>query len=189
MSKKQQEPDIIKQLRKSQFKVIDVQKLTIRDLRKECIARGAKFEDIINHDIYFLNSYIEDNMFKQPDYSLVDDFDVWMENELRLHGNDDLIHPKLRLGYIGGNDDDDEKKPPKEKIIKEKKPPREKTSNGLFKGTKKAYVYELQARGKTIEQTIVKVKRKFPDAIDKSIKIWYNKAKKLNNGKGSKKKG
>ena len=66
----------------------------------------------------------------------------------------------------------------KEKVVKEKKEPRKKDANGLFQGTKKSYTYELQKKGKTLDQVITKVTRKFPDAQTKSIRIWFNKSKK-----------
>lgn len=151
--------------------------LTYKGIQKECIIRGMDFIDIITLDFWGLSNWLVENAMRKTDESLLDKYDDWMEAKLRKRGATDFIHPTLRMGYVK-RDEEGEIKPKKEKVIKEKKAPREKDSNGLFKGTKKSYTYELQKRGKTLEQTMIKVKRKFPDAQDKSIRIWFNKSKK-----------
>jgi hypothetical protein len=148
--------------------------LTYKDLKIECIIRGMNFNEVVKSDFFYLANWLSQNISRGKNQNLLDQFDDWVESQIR---DKDLIHPSLRLGYIQ-RDEDDLPKPKKEKIVKEKKPPREKDSRGLFKGTMKSYTYLLQEKGKTLEQVTLKVTRKFPNAKPKSIKIWFNKAKK-----------
>ena len=59
---------------------------------------------------------------------------------------------------------------------KPKKPKKEKDDNGLWKGTKKSYVFELTYKGLPIDRIIRRVQKKFPDAKEKSIQQWYRAA-------------
>jgi len=151
--------------------------LDYKQMKIEAIIRGMPFFDVINSSFFSLSNWLVKNAMKPKNLELLDQFDDYIEKELKERGRYELIHPSLRLGYVKRDDEGEiQIKQPKEK--REKKPPREKEANGLFKGTKKAYTYKLQASGKTLEQTIEKVTRKFPDAQEKSIRIWYNKSKK-----------
>lgn len=153
--------------------------LTYKDLKRECVARGMPFTEVTGATFPHLTNWLLTNILRKKDDNLLIEYDNYIEDILREKGQNDLIHKSLRLTYLG--EDLDEKgetikrqpKPPKEK-----KAPKERTQSGLFKGTKKAYTEQLFERGKTLEQTIIKVCRKFPDAKEKSIKIWYNKFKK-----------
>ena len=60
---------------------------------------------------------------------------------------------------------------------KNKKPKAEKDSFGHVKGTKKQYTWELTKRGYDIERITRRVKKKFPDANEKSISLWFRSAK------------
>ena len=152
--------------------------LTFKDIKVECIIRGIDFIDVITYDFWGLSNWLVENALRPKDESLLDKYDDWLDAKLaKRPKGEELIHPTLRLGYVK-RDEGGEVKVKKEKEVKEKKAPREKDGNGLFKGTKKSYTFELQKRGKTLDQTMVKVKRKFPDAVDKSIRIWFNKSKK-----------
>lgn len=159
--------------------------LTYKDLKKECIQRGMPFLDVLSGDFPRLTHWLLNNLHRPFDDTLLDGFDDYQDNILKANGKQELIHTSLRLGYLGERDES-EPVVKKDKTIKEKKPPREKTEGGLFKGTKKAYTFELQLKGKTVQEVIIKVKRKFPDAVEKSIKIWYNKSKKLNGAQDKK---
>jgi hypothetical protein len=153
--------------------------LTYKDLKKECIQRGMPFIDVLSGDFPRLTHWLLNNLHKTFNSDLLDEFDDFQEKILKENGKTELIHNSLRLGYLGERDDA-EPVVKKDKVIKEKKAPREKTEGGLFKGTKKAYTFDLQIKGKKLEEVLIKVKRKFPDAVDKSIKIWFNKSRKLN---------
>lgn len=153
--------------------------LTYKDLKREVVIRGMPFSDVLNGTFPHLSHWLLNNSHKPIDDNLLEQFDNYQDNILRDLGKPELIHSSLRLGYLGEKDDS-EPVIKKVKEPKEKKPPREKNSSGLYKGTKKAYTFELQQKGKTLEQVTIKVKRKFPEAKDKSIKIWFNKSKKAN---------
>ena len=82
------------------------------------------------------------------------------------------------MGFIGEKDEEGNIKSKKriKGIEKPKKPKRERDTNGLYKGTKKSYTYELAQKGFSIERITRRVKKKFSDASDKSITIWYRNA-------------
>lgn len=151
--------------------------LTYRDLKIACIVRGMPFDDVLKADFFRLSNFVQNNVLVSQNMSLLDDYDDYLESTLKERGQTDLIHNSLRLGYVK-KEGDDEYIPKPAKVKAEKKPIREKDSNGLFKGTMKSYTYELQKKGKTLPQTLTKVLRKFPDAKEKSVKIWFNKSKK-----------
>lgn len=151
--------------------------LTYRDLKIACIVRGMPFDEVLKADFFRLSNFVQNNVLVSQNMSLLDDYDDYLESVLKERGQTDLIHNSLRLGYVKKEGDDDYVPKPL-KVKTEKKPAREKDSNGLFKGTMKSYTFELQKKGKTLPQTLVKVLRKFPEAKEKSVKIWFNKSKK-----------
>lgn len=160
--------------------------MTYRDLKKAVISRGMPFKDVINGSFFNLNNWLNSNYDNKIDKGLLNKFDDWLEDSLlEKKGNEILIHPTLRLSYVG----DRGPEPKKEKTDKPKKPKRkrEKTSDGIFKGTKKALTYKYAKRGYEVNRVVTKVKRKYSDASEKSIKIWYKKAMKLyeKEGKGN----
>ena len=57
-----------------------------------------------------------------------------------------------------------------------KKPKKEKNELGLWKGTKKAYTFELTLKGYDLERVTRRVLKHFPEANEKSIKQWYKAA-------------
>lgn len=151
--------------------------LTYKDLKIGCIIRGMPFIDVLRADFFKLSNFIQSNILVKQNLDLLDEYDDWLEAKLRRKGADEMIHSSLRLGYVK-KDEDDEYIPKAKKEVKEKKAPRKKDDNGLYQGTMKSYTYELQKKGKTVEQVITKVTRKFPQALPKSVKIWFNKSKK-----------
>jgi len=153
--------------------------LTYKELKKECIIRGKPFPEIVRGDFPNLSNWLLIYHANPIDETLLEKYDNWVEDELNKLGSEYLIHPSLRLSYVGARSDDDTAdKLVKSKTVKIAKVAKEKDSSGLYKGTKKSYTFELQQKGKTIQQTIIKVLRKFPDAKEKSIKIWFNRARK-----------
>jgi len=154
---------------------------TFKELKKNCISRGLEFEKALSYDFPNLSNWLLKNAHVKETEELLDLYDDWLEAKLRADGNDYLVHPSLRFRYMGSKDEDsDEEKPikkEKEKVVKVK---REKDVSGLYKGTKKQYTFDLQRNGKTIDQVLTKVIRKFPDAKEKSIKIWFNRSRKEN---------
>lgn len=150
----------------------------LKDLQRECIMRGMDFEEMVKCSIMKLQSWLIDNFEKAKDRNLLTEFDIWMDRILYGGGNGDLVHPMLNLGHYS----DQETGTIKEKRIKGIRKDvikKKRTQDGIFQGTKKAYTYELCKQGKSKEETIDLVMEKFPEAKEKSIGIWYNRAKKL----------
>lgn len=153
---------------------------TYKDLKREAVIRGMPFPDATGAGIPQLIHFI-DNSENKPDISLVDKYDEWADQQLAQLGYEkgkELRHPNLRLGFIGEKDADGKviKQKRIKGIQKPKKPKRERDSNNLYKGTKKSYTFELAQKGYSLERVSRRVKKKFPDASDKSIKIWYKNA-------------
>lgn len=151
--------------------------LKYRDIKRMAVERGMPFPEVVSSDFYGLVSFIDSEESKKPDPSLVLQFDLWLEGILKERGADYLIKPSLRLSYISDDmrQGAKEKKPAKEKVVKEKKI-REKDGNNLVKGTKKSYTFKLAKAGFSLERVKRRVLKKFPDASEKSIIIWYRKA-------------
>ena len=151
---------------------------TLKDIRRQAIALGIPFPDVINKDIWALISYINQSN-NTPDPSRIDEYDNWIDthfDEIGIPKNDPIRHPHLRLGYIGEKDEEGNiikrKKIPGIKKNKYKKP-RERDENNLIKGTKKSYTWELTKKGLNLERVIRRVLKKFPDANEKSIRLWH----------------
>jgi hypothetical protein len=155
-----------------------------RDLKREAVIRGMPFPDVVEADFNRLYSFI-DNSDNKPDISLIDKFDDWVDIQLENAGYPkgcSVRSPRLRLGFLGDEVEVGKrvsKRVPG--IPKPKKEKRAKDENGLFRGTKKSYTYELTKRGYTLDRVIRRVKKKFPDASDKSINIWFRNCAKDNN--------
>lgn len=150
--------------------------MTYRDIKKLAISTGCPFPEIINGDFYRLVGYIDSNRAKKPNPELIPQFDDWLENILRERGCDYLVKPSLRLSYV--SDEKRKELENKPKVVKEKvkKEPTERDENNLLKGTKKSYTFELAKKGFSFERVKRRVLKKFPDASEKSLKIWYKKA-------------
>lgn len=151
--------------------------LKYRDIKRMAVERGMPFPDVVSSDFYGLVSFIDSEQSKKPDPSLVLQFDIWLEGILRERGANYLIKPSLRLSYISDEmREGASKKPIKEKPVKVEKKVREKDPNNLLKGTKKSLTFELAKKGFSLERVKRRVLKKFPDASEKSIIIWYRKA-------------
>lgn len=155
---------------------------TYKDLKREAIIRGMPFPDATGAGVQDLIRFIN-NSENTPDVSLIDKYDEWADQQLAQLGYEkgkELRHPNLRLGFIGEKDSEGNivKHKRIKGIPKPKKPKRERDENNLYKGTKKSYTFELAKKGFSLERVTRRVKKKFPDASDKSIKIWYRNASK-----------
>lgn len=154
--------------------------MTYKDLKRHVVVRGMPFEEVVNGTSPSLTNWLYNNRDKSIDPTLLDSYDDFIDSKLRESGAEDLIHPQLRLGYIGERDDEGKTtKTKRVKGIKKQKRKKEKTKDGIFKGTKKALTFEFQQKGKTLKSTIRRVLKVFPDASEKSIKIWYKKSARL----------
>ena len=162
--------------------------MTYRDLKRKAIVLGMPFPDACAAGVFDLIGYIERSTNK-PDKSLIDQYDDWMDKQLENIGyskDDPLRNSKLRLGFLGEEGENGQRKSKRVPGIKkprEKKPPRERDEFNLIKGTKKSYVWELTEKGFDIDRIIRRMKKKFPEANEKSINLWYRMAKRNINGK------
>lgn len=160
--------------------------LRYRDMKKECVIRGMDFDKVIEGSIPGLTNWLRAHFNNTSQYELLDIFDDYQENLIKGFlkekgkNEDFLIHPSLRLGYIAEKDEDGNviKRKRVKTIVKKKKHKRERTSQGIFSGTKKALTYQLQKEGLDKKEVVKKVLEEYPDASIKSIGIWFNKSRK-----------
>lgn len=154
--------------------------MSYKDIKRNCVVRGMPFQEVVDSTIPGLSNWLHHNVNNEIKPHLLDDFDDWVENLLRERGSEDLIHPQLRLGFIGEKGDDGEvTKTKRVKGIKKKKKKREKTADGIFKGTKKALTFQLQQDGVSMADAVTQVMEEYPDASEKSIKIWWKKSRRM----------
>lgn len=156
--------------------------MTYKDLKRQAIILGMPFPDACKSSIFGLIGYINHSN-NTPDTSLIDQYDEWVDKQLEDIGyekDDPLRSSRLRLGFLGEEKENGERKSRRIPGIKKQKPrktPKERDEFNLVKGTKKSYTFELANKGFSLERTIRRVKKKFPEANDKSINLWYRKAK------------
>lgn len=169
-------------------------KLKYKDLKRECVIRAMDFDKVISGTVPSLSNWLRNHFIDTIHYELLNDFDNYRENLIRetmeARGEDPgvMLHPTLRLGYIAEKDEDGNiiKRKRVKTIVRRRKKKRERTEDGIFKGTKKAFTFELQQSGLPKDEVINKVMAQFPDASEKSISIWYNKSRKIHkNVKGN----
>lgn len=165
--------------------------LTFKDLKRKAIALGMPFPDATGCSVFDLIHYIDASENK-PDKSLIDKYDEWIEKSFSERGipsDDPIRSSRLRLGFLGEEDENGKRKTkrvPGMKKPKEKKPPREKDEFGLVAGTRKSYTWSLVKKGYELERISRRVKKKFPEANDKSISLWVRAAKRYMKANGIK---
>lgn len=174
---------------KSNFLGASGRNMTYKDLKRKAIILGMPFPDACSAGVFDLLHYIQSSE-ERPDKSLIDKYDDWMDKQLETIGyskDDPLRNSRLRLGFLGEEGENGQrrtKRVPGIKKPREKKPPRERDEFNLIKGTKKSYVWSLVAKGYDLERVTRRMKKKFPDANDKSITLWFRTARRtMNNGK------
>jgi len=157
-----------------------LQKLTLPNLKRHCIVRGMLFEDVGNKSILQLQSWLIHHFDMDIHPEKLDEYDDWADALLKSRNVDEtFLNAAFRLGHVAERDEEGNVTKVKQvRGIKKKKKRRERTQEGIFSGTKKAYTVELQKQGLSKADVTEMVKAKFPDAKDKSISIWFNKAKK-----------
>lgn len=155
---------------------------TFKDAQRQAVVLGMPFIDVVNSDWGQLQSYVY-KTHNKPDPTLLDKYDDWMDEHLASIGyakDSPMRSDKLRLGYLGEDPETGEKRRKRVKGIpkpKEKKAPRARDEYNLFKGTKKSYTFELTKKGYDLERIKRRVLKRFPDANEKSIKLWHTAAK------------
>lgn len=153
-----------------------------RDLQRACIVRGIEFQDVVGLSHPNLVSWFIKNFENSQDDNLLIGYDAWTEEQLLKRGykvGSLLLAPSLKFSYVGDIEQMD-----KPKLIKSssnapvviKKEKSTITEAGVRSGTKKALTYEFALKGITIGETVKQVIMVFPDAQEKSIKIWYKRA-------------
>src|SRR6478736_3017978 len=170
--------------------------LKYKDLKGECIMRGMSFDDIVKADHNKLGSYFIRAYDTRRNEELLKIHEEKMDAFLAEKGYSETDPLRAFREFTG------EEKPEVEEVIKiakpkkEPKPPKvkDKTFN-IFSGTKKQLTYELahslfKAKGEKYKfdhkelcskfsgQLFVKVQAKFPEAQDKSVKIWMSRCMK-----------
>lgn len=161
---------------------------TYRDLKRKAVILGMPFPDACSASVFQLINWINTSEEK-PNKHLINEYDDWMDRQLETAGlakDDPLRSSKLRLGFLGEEGEDGKRKTRRVSGIKkprEKKPPRERDEFNLIKGTKKSYVWELTSKRYELERIIRRMKKKFPEANEKSINLWYRTAKRKLNDK------
>lgn len=168
---------------KAKFLGKTMKQTSYKDLKRQAVALGMPFPDVINASIGQLSNFIAETD-NTPDTSLIDKYDDYVEKclmEIGYNKRDAIMNARLRLGFIGEEDPETGEKRMKRVpgIKKEKKPKREKTEQGFVKGTKKSFVMELAIKGLSLEEVTTKFKKAYPDGNDKSVKIWYRQGIKL----------
>lgn len=159
----------------------ELTQMKYKDLKIGCIVRGMLFEDIVEGSYTTLSRYFLDHYDDKQDKSLLEQFDTWMERTLIAKGHaKDSPLVQFRLSTTLDEDDNSKiigKNLKKAQVKKEKKPKRERDpDSNIFKGTKKALTFELSKKGIPINDIIKAVCEKFPEAQEKSIKIWAKRA-------------
>lgn len=170
-------------------------KLTYPDLKIACITKGMEFQDIVEGDHSTLSSYFLQNYDNKSDTENLEYFDAWIDEQLELQGiakNDPLRQYKLSSVVDPATNDLKIRKKRVSKVVKVPKKKRVKRERNeqfnIIKGTKKEYVYtlvqKLHDKGKNLnskkifERLLASVIEKYGDASEKSVKIWFNRAKK-----------
>lgn len=168
-----------------------VESLNLPDLKRACIMRGLEFEKVGDLSTLGLQSWFLKNFDLPVDHKLLEEYDIWAEDLLRSRNVDEaLLNPYFRLSAVAERNENGDivKRKRVRSMVPKVRKKKERTKEGLFTGTKKAYTYELAKQGLSKKEVLELVKKKYPEARDKSLGIWYNRAKKAmkNGNKGNK---
>ena len=163
------------------------------DIKAACIMLGMDFEDVANADFCRLNSYFAENRTKtNPVKARLDQYDEWVSGILISKGYKP-DNPLVKYKQFSTPTEDEESEGNIKRVLlkkagvkPEKRAKKEKTEFGIYAGTKKDYVFKkakiYSEKGFTIEKALKRVIRKtmdkYPDAKEKSIKIWFRKVSK-----------
>jgi len=170
-------------------------KMQYPDLKAACIMRGMDPMDVVESDHGGLSGFFIKHYEEKKNRELLEDFDIWMDAKLGEEGYED--DNPVRKHRQFSNLDEDENIQVKTKSLKradiplKKRVKKERNKHGIFKGTKKDLTYSLteqlyQKKGsdytpkelmkKYSNKLVAKVLDKFPDAKEKSVKIWMKRA-------------
>jgi hypothetical protein len=164
---------------------MEMASLRYTDLKIACIEMGMSFQAVISGDHSTLSSFYKQNHGTRRDTNRLIKFEAWLAEKLIKRGydpKDPLVVFKLSSAIEIPADASDDEAPKTVKKIKAKvQVPKKKREvrDGVVKGTKKDLTFQLTKKGLPVGKVIEKVLSKFPDAQEKSIKIWYRKAQRL----------
>lgn len=166
-----------------------------RDMLRECVLRGCKFELVVSLSTPQLAGWFTDHLDDGLDVKRLNEFDDFRKTSLLKSGvtedeiNNVYLHPSLKFGEAGDSKDwnkesmekstqpkievECKKEPDKPKEIRPKRERDGETK--IFKGTKKHMTYELTKQGKSLEKIIKLVTKAFPEANESSINIWMRR--------------
>jgi hypothetical protein len=155
-----------------------------RDLQRACIARGMDFQQMVSANHHALVSWFFKHYDIAQDPNLLVEYDKWVEDQLLKRGytkGKEFLHPLLKFGISGDiervkNVSELKAEEPKKVPHMGKKPHSEKNLTfNIKKGTKKEMTFTLTESGLEINQIIKQVIDAFPDAQEKSIRIWQKR--------------
>lgn len=162
------------------------------DLKAAVIKRGIDFELVVSWDHGKLSDYFINNYDKPVNPKKLEEFDKWMDLMLKAKGYTENDPVRQFKQFTMPIEEEKEEKPKKKIEPKSIKPKKVKNKEfGIFGGTKKELTYSLSRDlvikmgakydnkaliKKFSDQLFNKVKDKFPDANDKSVKIWFKRA-------------
>lgn len=156
-----------------------------KDLQKACIMRGMASQDMVNANHHTLVSYFIKNYDRGEDINLLPLHDAWVEEQMVKRGyqkGKEFLHPALKFGISGDIDKVEKVKEVKpDAAVKVPNPKNKERAQmdevtKVRKGTKKDLTYTLTREGKPQAEIIAKVMEVFPEAQEKSIKIWHKRA-------------
>lgn len=173
-----------------------ITKMKYRDLKAACIARGMDFQDVVDGDFSRLSSWLISNYGNKQNRDLLEAFDQWIDDKLKERGykkSDPFRQFREFSSLLENNDTKVRSRGLRNAdISKKKKVKRERNGSfNIFKGTKKEYTYKLtdslhkvmgqkystkELQKKFSSKLYNKVVKKFPDALEKSVKIWMKRA-------------
>lgn len=162
------------------------------DLQKACILRGLEFTKIVDWDHHKLSNWFYHNFELGENPLLLNEYDGWIEKELEKAGykkGDAVFAPCFRFGFSPPINEIEDIKTPgvvvRMHVPVVEKEQGEKTakrtvdeSTGIVSGTKKNLTYQLSAQGLPLVDIVKKVMEQFPEAQEKSIKIWVKREQK-----------
>jgi hypothetical protein len=171
--------------------------MRFKDLQSAIIQRGMPFEDVVSGTFPSHSSWLLKNWSNKPEKSLLKEFDTWMDRLLKQRGykksSPERQFKKFEPEYSQQEAIEERARNAKPKVEKPKKEKKKKDVKfGIFEGTKKEYTYKLSQKvydkffpkykdtnrlvKKFSVQLTNKVKAKFPEANEKSVKIWMKRA-------------
>jgi len=155
--------------------------MKIKDLKQAAVARSMDFMRVTIESVLEIQSWLIKHWEDPIDKTLLNDYDEWMENDLREQGLDELCHPQLRLGYFGEDEDGNEiRKQIKNIGIPNIKSKKELSQFKPKKGSMKALVFQIIRSDPeiTTAELIEDMQDRYPDAQIGSIKSWASRARK-----------